>query len=81
MFILLDEVQHKGKYDEDESEDGGELCELRVPGLCLALGQEVVGTAGYGTGEACAFAALHQNDDRHGETGEKLEYGKNYLSC
>ncbi|MPM34605.1 hypothetical protein SDC9_81191 [bioreactor metagenome] len=56
-----DDVQSKGQNDKYAANPLGCPGQLRVGGFCLVLGQEGVGHAADGAGQARALAGLEQH--------------------
>ena len=70
--------QAQGQGDEDP-EDGyplGHLGQFGVQTLGLVLGQEGVGTAGDGAGQAGALAGLEHHHGDNGQAAQDLNDGK-----
>jgi len=72
----LYEVQDKGEQNEDQCKPLGSLGQLGIEGLAFALAEESVSTAGDSTGETGTLAALHEDDDHNGQTGDNLKNSK-----
>ena len=75
-LIKSDKVENESQEYKCESKPLGELCQLRIQSLRLALAEESIGTAGNCTGETGALTTLHENDDHDGQTGENLKNGE-----
>lgn len=78
-FTKLDEVEDQRQNDKGNGEPLRHLGKTGIPSFGLGFGHEGVRTAGDGTGQTRALAALEQDDHGHGEAGDKLEYGQSKL--
>ena len=80
MFFLSisgKDVQQEGQHHEGDGDPLGHPGQLGIHVLGLILGQEGIGNAADGPGEAGALAGLEQHHGHNGQGGEKLYNGEN----
>ena len=71
----LDAVEPAGVFGNDDLPAIADSGSAKDP-FALAFAKESVSAAGNSTGETCALAALHEDDDHDGQTGENLKNSK-----
>ena len=72
-FFSAEDEQHQGQDQEQGADPLGGPGQLGVHGLGLVLGQEGVGHAADGAGEAGALAGLEQHDQDDAQPAEELQ--------